>query len=172
MGSFLCRCGMSIPLRDVPYLAEARFIPNCDQEAFFASCGARIGEFLSAIEEGKRAEWITEEISSYCVNWSNQEIVAKLLLFDCWLEQRSMLECAECGRIYLQGKQSDGYVSFRPEPVIIYDPPHITQLERIGEGEPYFIHKTHSNWNEVDCEPVPAELRRDFGRLINPEPDP
>ena len=171
MGFLFCRCGKDISLRDIPYDAEAGFLPQRDEKAFTEACAAEIAAFVAAVASGKRAEWITAALSEHSVQRSDQAIIHEIL-HDRWQDRcRSLLECSVCGRIYLESSRPDGgFIGFRPEPVT-YTPSRTLPFEQAGNAGFTMLQTkpASSNWFDVDSAPAPAELRGDYGHLINRE---
>ena len=62
MGFLLCRCGHSIDEKEPPDSSEARFVLSNEEEAFFENFTTQIADFMAAVANGKRAEWIIDFI--------------------------------------------------------------------------------------------------------------
>lgn len=105
-----------VSLVNVPSPHEASLISDADEDELCNIRTERIASFLAACREGGRNAWIKCYLKHTMYDSSDasiiEEIVANADSFS-----RGVITCPQCGRLYLQRKQSENeWDCFAPEP--------------------------------------------------------
>ena len=114
---FCCTCGHVI--RDqtdrLPY--KARLIPDEDEDADFSSLAGVLEAFIMAREAGKQEEFLGSSFGeTYPQELDLQSIIYDLLTNKMLLSTRSIYECENCGRIFIEKRHEEArLVSYVPE---------------------------------------------------------
>lgn len=110
-----CKCGYIIrdQKSDLPYKGE--IIRDQSFENFYEAPSRMAGEFIQAIKDGKRDEWI-EFFYGRKLKLTDSEVIFGI--YDRASVQNGVmiLQCEYCGRIFIQKEPKDsGFVCFKPE---------------------------------------------------------
>ena len=173
MGSFACRCGYSIPLKNIPEEASAKFMTDADEAETTGAIAMELAGFINAIAKGERDAWIRSVLPEAYVEFEDRSIISDLLSMRLSDKGRSLIECSACGRIYIESKNHTGYLGFRPEPIWV---PASRTFEQSGDAG-FVVRDSKSLIGALpERFPTPEEIfiepfiRGEYGSLIHPEP--
>jgi len=114
MGKFPCFCGNVIsdslyPSASAGTLRWQDEFETCDREAT-----KQVAEFLSAIENGNRDEWISIYFSPpYPLDIANHEVISDIFTMAFNAKGHEVYRFSECERIYLQDEfYSDKWICY------------------------------------------------------------
>jgi hypothetical protein len=111
MARMACKCGHCILDRhdNLPY--KAYFFRDSDLDNFFDFSG-EIGEFLNALSNNKRDEWVNKNFGGE-LKYSNADILSALLHNR--PEIREMYQCENCGSVLIEKSNEYHFASFSPD---------------------------------------------------------
>jgi hypothetical protein len=110
---FKCKCGHMI--EDGEGLSyKARLMPDVEFDAYNDQIDIQINEFITAIMDGKRQEWMDNHfMEGYPKDLTNAQMLGDVLNWIYTSGNKEIFQCTECSRLWIE---KDGInVSFAPE---------------------------------------------------------
>ena len=117
MSKFKCLCGETISDTHYPRPTAGVIVKQMDEEKFYDRVSASIAEFMSAVADGRRDQWITSRFGDqYPKDLDDASVVSDLLAAG-GLDIRVLIdECPSCGRLHVQKQpESPRNVSYVPD---------------------------------------------------------
>src|SRR4051794_35058822 len=104
MGHIGCLCGAIIHDTLVPNPAKGYIVRDEEEDPLFACQSQEIAQFIAAIREGKREQWIAEKFTpDYQQLGLSDDAIVHDLLSECFVEYSlELLQCESCGRLVIQ----------------------------------------------------------------------
>lgn len=116
MSKFACHCGNTISDSTYPSATEGFVIREQDQESLEEKVAQSIAAFISAVQNGKRDEWIGEFFPTLDpAGQDNASLIGDMITLLSAEKQLSLCECSQCGRLYVQkGYGLNSYQGYLP----------------------------------------------------------
>jgi hypothetical protein len=115
MSWMLCHCGNIISDVDYSVQTEGHLIGFHTWVANDEKSTAQTADFLDAVRNQKREEWIERKFGSQYP----QELSDAQIISDIWMRNEcslSVAECSQCGRLWIQtAPETNEYRSFSPD---------------------------------------------------------
>ncbi len=112
---FKCRCGHIVVDRDsdLPYKGE--IIRDQSYEDFYEKSSLLAGEFIKAINEGRRQDWIKSFYEGRDLNVSDSGVISDIYCRASVENGLNIFQCESCGRIFIEKhSDSNAFVCFKP----------------------------------------------------------
>lgn len=113
-----CKCGHTIADQTdyLPY--KGRILPDLHDEEFFVWIVEQTQGYLNAVREGRAGPWLLERgfKQDYIdLGLTNTEVLHDLISTKFLGFKRDMYECGACGRIHIEARESNRFISYAPD---------------------------------------------------------
>jgi hypothetical protein len=117
MSKLKCLCGHTIVDQANNLRYKADFLPDQNREDFWTDIVNIIKDFNDAKEKGEKENWMKENftVPPYPIDLPDQEMIWDLIHNSFVDKTRTMFQCETCGRILIQEKGSERFITFKPD---------------------------------------------------------
>lgn len=113
---FKCRCGHIVVDRDTDLPYKGEIIRDQSYESFYENSSLLAGEFIKAINEGVRQDWIKSFYDGRDLNVSDSEVISDIYCRASIENGLRIFQCELCGRIFInKNPKNSTFVCFQPE---------------------------------------------------------
>jgi hypothetical protein len=117
MSKLKCVCGHVIvdQTDHLPYKAD--LIPDKSYDKFMDSVESDLSGLLKVKNDMEKQEWIknTFFVPPYPTDLKDSEMISDVLSKHYMTHFKTIYQCEDCGRIFIQKCKTDQFISFKPE---------------------------------------------------------